>query len=118
MTQAQVLKLVAKWQRKFGLGDWNIETVFPEASFKDAANCEAAPEYKTAVIYFNLARIPEEDLVDYVRHELFHVHIWTLASIAYDMAGNDKVLQEQVRKAEEGCATALECMPLLREIDG
>lgn len=118
MKEAQVKRLLLKWAGKLGLGDWDVDVVFPEANYKDTANCDAAPEYKQAVVYLNLTKIDESHLQDYIRHELLHAILWPLASIANDLARGDAVLLEQVRKAEERVCTDLETMPLWDEVDG
>ena len=116
MTEAHVRAVVRRWQKALGLGGWDIDVVFPEANYKDTANCEASPEYKQAVIYLNMTKLDDTQLEDYVRHELFHAVIWPLGSLAHDLAGDNKILQEQIRKAEERVCTDLETMPLWSEL--
>ena len=107
-TQGRVKALVRYWTPKLRLHDWKVRTVF-DPTYSGRAACEASPEYKEAILTFNLARCgeAEEDLEACVVHELAHCHVWALAAIAE--------LQpdlEQSRKAEEALTTELELLML------
>jgi len=115
-TRRALDKLVARWIKRFDLGRWDIEVIVPEVGYKDVANCEASPEYRKAVLYFNLAGIADDDLEMYVRHELGHCLTAELAALAEQLTRGDPVLKEQVRLAEELLVTRIETLPVWGEI--
>ena len=114
--RAWVRRAVATLTPILRVDGWDITVRF-DGRMRNRADCEAAPEYRTATVRFNLTRIPEEELAADVIHELLHIHIWSLAHAADVLCEADKTKREWVRVEEERLATTLEGIltPLLRE---
>ena len=79
MTEAQIRKLVAKWQKRLGLGEWHLMVKFDD-TMESIADCEAHWRYLHATIRFNLPKMdaraacqPLETHELTVVHELTHV---------------------------------------------
>lgn len=110
MTRTQkrdrVLALVRGWQEAVGLTGWQLHVLFP-ARIKEMASCESHPEYKTAILRFNLKRLPEtdEELRELVAHELWHNHAEPLAQLAMRGARRSPERKEAIRQAEEFLVT-------------
>jgi hypothetical protein len=105
---------VAYWVPKGNLQDWQIRVVF-DLTYKGRAACEARPEYKEAVLTFNLDRCAaeREDMEGCVLHELMHCHTWAQAAATERHCKTDDDW-ELSRLAEEAATTAL--MELLLRI--
>lgn len=107
-TKRQVRARVRFWQKRLGLTGWQFVVTFgPDSDDADAA-CLAMPEYLHAHLFFDLAKIPLEELDHYVCHEVAHCLCWPLANAAHAMAGGDKSKEEWVRTLEEELVTRLE----------
>lgn len=96
--------------RALALSDWELQVV-PQANTRldgeDLAGCTAQPEYKRARIYFDLGRIPPEELDQFIIHELMHCHVWELVNLAERLAATPTE-REAIRCAEERLTTVLE----------
>ena len=95
--------------------DWNIVVQFARIP-GHRADCEANPEYKDALVRFDIDRISNEDLTSFVVHELLHTIIWKLAHVAETFTDDDAKL-EWVRMEEESLTTHLEriIVPLIED---
>jgi len=110
MTPALLRKRIKRLAEALGLGDWEFQIVRQEYAAKDVsdlAGCQAKPEYKSAVLYFDVARIPPEELDSYIIHELLHCHIWELVALT-DKLATTPAEREAIRLAEERLTTTLE----------
>ena len=106
------------WKRRLGLQAWQFTLFFhrlPDSEGK--AYCIAEPEYRTAKLGFDLERVTDVEIEGFVRHEVLHCLIWSIAKLALDMADEDKVLIERVRIEEETLTTLLDSLPVWRELD-
>jgi hypothetical protein len=103
---------VAYWVPKLRLQDWQIRVVF-DSSYAGRAACEAKPEYKEALLTFNLDRCAaeEEDLEGCVVHELLHCLTWAQAEVTEGLCTTDEHW-EASRKAEEAATTELTLLVL------
>lgn len=106
--EARIRKLVRKHQRTLRLWDWEIGVDFPTEGMTNAADCEASPEYRQALLRFNLSKIPTEDDEAFVLHEAVHCWVEGLAHCALTLAGTDTKLQEWVRIEEENLTRAIQ----------
>lgn len=91
------------------LEHWDITLAFPRRlECGCAAECDAQPEYKQAVLRFDCTKISWDDLPRFVIHELMHCHVEALAGIALLAAGRDRAKEEWVRRTEEELVTVLD----------
>lgn len=107
-TQAQVKRRVAHWKKRLGLSGWRIAVSFGSDEEECEASCSAAPEYRAAMLRFDLTKIAPDELDNYVVHELLHLVGWPLANAAQTMAAGDPAKLEWVRTLEEHLITELE----------
>lgn len=115
-TKGRVRARVRHWQKRLKLQHWELEVQFgPEADGASAA-CMAQPEYRRAVLQFDLTKIPAAQLEYFVCHELLHALVWPLANAGHALAKGDPAAIEWVRTEEESLVTTLE--HLLVEYDG
>lgn len=99
---------VAYWQTRLNLTGWDVAVAFgPDPDGADAS-CLAKPEYRSAVVTFDLALLKPADVERTVVHELLHCLVWPLANAANALAKGDKAAEEWVRTEEETLTTALE----------
>lgn len=76
LTPKKVKKEVAAFQHLLGLKDWDLEVKFTVQEDDSIADCVADPEYKSAVISFNLDRLKgKRHLRETIIHELMHIII-------------------------------------------
>lgn len=117
-TNREVLALAAKWARVLGLGRrWQIgvrvnraKETCSDADFADhVAFAEVDDGYFVARIEVNwYAFGPETDLDLVVAHEIAHVALWRLTSIAEAGAGRlREVIAAEIEQAVETVARAL-----------
>ena len=97
------------------LDDWTIKTQFIKLP-SHKADCEANPEYKEAIIRFDVRKISTDDLIPFVVHEMLHCVIWRLAHVAESFTDDDAKL-EWCRIEEEYLTTQLEqiIVPLVKD---
>lgn len=95
------------WQPHLRLQDWQLQVVFDRA-YDGRAACEARPEYKEAVLVFNLERCAaeDEDLEGCVVHEMNHTHTWAQAAVSESLCGTPEHW-DLSEKAEEAATTEL-----------
>ena len=105
LRRAGFTQLVRHWQQRLGLGDWTI--TIQCVTLPHRADCDAKPEYKEALIRFDLKKIAPEDVEAYVVHELLHCHVWRLASVGEYLA-KTPTEKRAVEEAEESLTTDLE----------
>jgi hypothetical protein len=101
-----ILLLVDLLKPILRLDDWTIKVQFVKIA-SHRADCEANPEYKEAVIRFDVSRISTDDLIPFVVHEMLHCVIWRLAHVAESFTDDDAKL-EWSRIEEEYLTTQLE----------
>jgi hypothetical protein len=104
---AQIRASLKRWQKKLLLSDWTITVVVGKTDDGSAANCDAQPEYKTAVLTFDPTRIPVEQIDSFAVHELLHCHTWRLEAIAEEW-GQSESRYQVVREVAETTVTSLE----------
>lgn len=78
---------------------------------KAAADCDASPEYKEALIRLNTKMLPDltyYEVVSVAVHEMIHCIVWPLAEYTEDLCKKDAQRLEMTRKLEEGLVTNLE----------
>jgi hypothetical protein len=78
---------------------------------KAAADCDASPEYKEALIRVNTKMLPElthYEVISVAAHEMVHCIVWPLAEYTEDLCKKDAQRLEMTRKLEEGLVTSLE----------
>ena len=111
-----ILSLVAYYRTVLGLEHWDIKVHLKEICETDAttaADCGAEPEYYAADVTFYLAILaerPVEELPGFVRHELLHVWLWPLATMANDLTENK--FEKVVMRLDERVTSDLERMPV------
>lgn len=103
-------RLVEYWQPRLKLADWTIKVRVGTTKNDCAAENHSQPEYKEALIEFNLDLVPEAELEDYVVHELSHCHVERLAQVALDNA--PAVMHKVISDMEEDLATMIEKIAL------
>ncbi|MFQ5888058.1 MAG: hypothetical protein ACE5HY_05125 [Candidatus Hydrothermarchaeales archaeon] len=101
-------RLLKKYQKLTGIDDWDIRLKFYT---ENVADCEARPEYLDAVLYLDLDKIPPEELDSWIRHEVLHCLVWSLAHLAETLT-KTKTEKELVRIEEEKLVTLLERMSI------
>ena len=106
-----VHKLIEFYATQLGLYRWEFTVEFKE-SIKERASCIAQPEYREAVLSFNMVSIEDAELPRFVRHELVHCIMNQLSAVAAQLAGRDRDRREWIRQAEERVTTDLEVAPL------
>lgn len=79
----EIALLVKKWISALDMDRWKIAVRFNEEPQENSAGCIAKPEYREAMITFNLANLSSErDLEEHVVHELVHCITWPLTEVA------------------------------------
>jgi hypothetical protein len=98
---------VEQYREPLGLDRWQIRIVAGEQVDPDAtASCDAQPEYRSATLSFDLAKMKTgDDLEEFVVHEMVHCLTWPIHTCAETLAGKDPRLQEWVRFAAETTTT-------------
>ena len=104
--EEKVLKLVDLTKPILCLTDWSIKVQFVRIP-RHRADCEANPEYKDAIIRFDVRKISDSDLIPFVVHEMLHCVVWKLSHVAESFT-NDEAKLEWCRIEEESLTTALE----------
>jgi hypothetical protein len=107
-SKRHVRALVAAWQIRLGLTGWTVRVEFGPDAEEAEASCLAQPEYRTAVLTFDLTKLRAADVERTVAHELIHCLVWPLANAANALAKGDRAAEEWVRTEEEALTTALE----------
>jgi hypothetical protein len=121
---SQVQEHVKFYQPAMGLEKWTIRLM---ASDKDGegekepckASCQAAPEYRDAMVTFTFDRFETgDDVEEIVVHELSHCLTWPQTHIADVLAGEDPKLKEWARlECERVCTDVGEViLALAREL--
>lgn len=106
---AEIESAVRRWAYAFGITGYKIRlNVFANPADEDAAYVMCQPEYMTADISLNLAKI--EDLDSTIKHEIAHIVVWPLFHIARTLADTDAEL-EWIRYTNELVAETLERAP-------
>jgi hypothetical protein len=103
-------KTVEILQPKIGLSEWKIVVKFSN-HMKCAADCEAFPEYKQAIIRANLKtfkKLTHYEVIMTAVHEMTHCIIWPIAAWAEELCDEDAQKLEITRKLEEGLVTDFE----------
>jgi hypothetical protein len=104
---AKTVEILQPWLK---LNDWKIIVRF-SSRMKMAADCEASPEYKEAMIRANLKVLKElsyYEIISMAVHEMCHCLVWPLAEWTEDLCHRDGDKLEMTRKIEEGLVTNLE----------
>jgi hypothetical protein len=114
MSRAGFLARVRHWQQRLGLSAWTITV--QTVTLPHRADCDAKPEYKEALLRFDLKKIPQEEVEAYIVHELMHCHVWRLAKVGEYLA-KTPTEKMAVEEAEESLTTELEriILSLVRE---
>jgi hypothetical protein len=109
--------VILRAQEPLGLDRWSIKIQLGE--IEDKGSCTALPEYKEAVLQFNLEKFETGDEPDEIAvHEASHCHTWPIHTVAEDLAklvadmspeymreGLRTKLLEEVRYAGEDATT-------------
>lgn len=104
------VKTIEIIQPLLNLSDWKITIRFSNR-MRDAADCEASPEYKDALIRMNtkqLKQLEYQEVIATAIHEMMHCLVWPLATWTEDLCKRDESKLEMTRKLEEGLVTNLE----------
>ena len=104
---AKTIEILQPWLK---LNDWKIIVRF-SSRMKAAADCDASPEYKEALIRVNLKAIKElthYEIISIAVHEMCHCLIWPLSDWTEDLCHRNADKLEMTRKIEEGLVTNLE----------
>ena len=113
----RILALTEVWRVPLGLGSWSFDVRF-EDTVPEQASCVADPEYRKAVLIFNLRRLAADELDETVLHEMLHCIGWPIAALAIKWAHGDKERREVARQAEELLITHLSnvILPMLPRV--
>ncbi len=108
-----IVDLVKKWQVPLFLAGWQLKIYFP-ARIKEVASCQASSEYMTAMLCFNLKRVPDsvDEIRELVAHEMCHPHVEALAAAGERGAVRNPERKETIRRAEEALVTTMSRMLL------
>ena len=111
----KVIASVELHQKLLGLEDWYGYLVFGKVEEEDGGEgmeTECWPQYKKFEITVDVDTFStsQEYLHHYVRHECFHVLLWSYFGMALDLCY--KNAQKVLRKQEESAIRDLEHMPL------
>lgn len=105
-TEAAVRALVRKWQRLLALEDVVIDVQFAKDTENGSvASCFARPEYRDAVVRFDLDAIPPEGVEEHVVHELSHYPVWALSKFALQSCEDNPRLARIASDMEEELTT-------------
>lgn len=104
---ATIRARVRYWQRKLLLSDWKITVVVGVADDGSAANCDAQPEYKTAIVTFDPKKVPADQIDSFALHELLHCLTWRLEGLAEEW-GLSESRYAMCREVAESTVTDLE----------
>ena len=107
MTKLGIARRLKRLAKQLALDHWNFELIVEESDLRDAAGCEAKPEYFDARIFVNVAKVTDAEIDEYLVHELLHCHVWELTHLAEKLATTDTE-REAIRMAEERLTTQLE----------
>jgi hypothetical protein len=105
-----VTKTIETLQPWLSLSDWKILVKF-SSRMKTAADCEAFPEYKQAVIRFNpefLTELSYYEVISLAVHEMCHCVVWPFSEWTEGLCRKNAEKLEVTRKLEEGLITNLE----------
>ena len=103
----------------FGLKDFKITVKWRTSDDDSYADCSALPEYRKAVIAFDLDKLsplPREEVESTVRHELFHIITAPMRTALHSLwpkQWND----EWIESVEEKVVEDLAQMPLWSVLD-
>jgi hypothetical protein len=103
-------KTVEILQPKIGLSEWKIVVKFSNR-MKYAADCEAFPEYKQAIIRANLKtfkKLTHYEVIMTAVHEMTHCIVWPIVAWTEELCDLDAQKLEITRKLEEGLVTDFE----------
>jgi hypothetical protein len=107
VTKQEIARRLKKLAKQLDLNDWNFELIVEDGGKLEAAGCEARPEYRDAKININLKRVKDEEMHEYLVHELLHCHVWEIVNLAEKLA-TTKTEEEAIRVAEERLTTQME----------
>lgn len=101
--------LVEETAKSLLLQGWRIKVEFPrKLSEPDrTAECSVRHEYKELTIWFDLVKIPDDQIQWTVIHEMLHAVLDPLAGIADEWAKGSADREERVRLATEAVNSAL-----------
>ena len=90
-----------------GLNDWAIRVTFERDDESNLGTCKPAPQYKEADLNLDLDlhATPDRDLDETIRHELAHMILAPLGSMAAKLCQDDKVLRSLWEDTEDAVAT-------------
>lgn len=122
----RIKRLVVSYRRLMALDDHDITVVFAkhDREREGIANCTTEPEYRRAVLSFDLEAVlteakaspdPSTYLHRLVRHELAHVGLWKLAMLSEEHM--PKKMQRYAVAEHEACATWIECWPVWQRVE-
>ena len=111
-TKAQrLIGMVDALRRLMLLGYYSIQVdakpFLHEDGTEGSGACHAQPEYLDATLNLNPQRIPKEDEIPIVAHELAHILVWKLAAAAQARAKTKAELKD-LRDMEEELTTCIE----------
>lgn len=111
ITKRKLYKLVTeKLIPILNLSDWKIKVTFTK-KMKDLADCEAMPEYKSAVIrvhYIELRELSFHEIIAVALHELIHCVTWPMSSWNEQLSRNNDDKLEMGRRMDESLTTDIE----------
>ena len=108
-TEQDVHDCVAYYRPILHLEDWDLDVQFSKDEVDGSeASCAASPEYRHAVLRFDLAIIPPAMLARTVLHEMTHCQTWRLAQVADDLCAGDAFRGAVADRAHEDVTTAFE----------
>lgn len=118
--QRAIRRAFKRYRALLGLNGWrfDLEWASPKDSDEAAAGCIADPEYRRARLFFNVSKIPDDELDEHVRHELLHAVVWPLAHVAeFQADSDDESATEMIRLAHERVVTDLEYAPFWSKLE-
>jgi hypothetical protein len=107
MIKQQLARRLKRLAKQLDLDHWHFELIMEDSVSAGAASCEAKPEYFTAKISINLAKVSPEEMHGYLVHELLHCHVWEVVNLAEKLASTPTEM-EAIRVAEERLTSRME----------
>jgi len=101
------------------LHDWKI-IITHSKRMTDAAECDASPEYKEAIIKLNVNQLQywtNYEIVSMAIHEMIHCIVWPMSIWTQDLCNGKEKDIETTRKLEESLVTELEKIFIYWAID-
>ena len=105
--EAAAYKRALQYRAFMGLNDWAIRITFERDEEQNLGTCKPSPQYKEADLNFDLDLhvLPDRELDETLRHELAHMILAPLGSMAAKLCQDDKVLRGLWEDAEDLVAT-------------